>query len=572
MSVTKTTAAESNQSNNSQDSPISTTLLPTKSNVKVLSEAENGDLYLKVFLLGSERNGNNWVIDHSTIDENIKTAIGKPLIIYKDTGDEPDRFRMTPYGMVGEWPRKKGQFNHPPWDPYSIDHTKEMLKPFTVGEIKGVAKNQQTNDWWSMVKVTDDGMKRILKENPTLPFYVSPQLWRHNKAEQKVIKTWELTHLAIVSTPAFGVRATVQGSCSGDADSCTHQFLNASLAELPKDESGAPNGCGFCTYKAMKEVSEQTLETERTGRTIQDIRTEDTSHLTNSSNLKTEERLSDNNNAQNSVNAGIPNAATVQERTAATSEGRMYTSEINEQAPQNKITVEHKTYPNPETHTYRPNANPSQDEGVKSNNNNAPTQDKIELITRIEQEKAKRAEALQQLNTLARDNRVLASKATKYESEMAELKNFMKAEQAMKAENEIAGIVYNANLSELVPEDKKEEQIKFALSKGISPREIAQFLSPLYEAFDSYITSQKQNGSFNPEQVPQFNTQPNTPANASLNRRESRLRIGGQNNNSVANASQQQKSPSSSFSTELPFERARKLAGMYTPNDNPEVV
>lgn len=552
MSAT-TTLTESTL--NKQDSPVST-LLPTKRNVKVLSEAENGDLYLKVFLLGGNVNGNNWGIDQATVEQNIQSAIGKPLVIYKDTGLEPDRIRQTPYGKVGSWPRNKGKYNHPPWDEHSIEHSKEIQKAFAVGEIKNIAKNQQTGDYWSMIKVTDEDLKGVLKRDPTLPFYVSPQLWRLNKNQpNQALRDWEFMHLAIVSQPAFGVRATVQGSCSGDAESCTSHFMNASL-NLPRDESGTPKGCGFCIKNAMKEISEQTLENENAGRTIDNIINLDTSHLTNSSNLKTEERLSDNNNTQNAVN-GTPNATTFSENVVPNGRTQAVDSQNSQQ-----IAVEHKTYPQPQTHTYRPNA-----EAQNNNTQSQPNADKLALIARIEQEKAKRAEALQQLNVLARDNRNLASKANKYEAEMAELKTYMTAQKEMARENGIAELVYNANLSELVPDDKKEEQIKFSLSKGLEPKELAQILSPLYEAFDNFMASQRgqPQQQSQSEQIPQSIT-----ANASLNRRESRLKLGATPKTEGSNAFNASKN-SKSFSSDLAFERARKLAGMYTPPDNPVV-
>jgi len=543
--------------------------LPTRSNVKVLSQAENGDLYLKVFLLGKGKNGNGWSIDDSTFDENVKTAVGKPLVIYQDTGLEPDRIRKTPYGTtIGTWYRNKGQYNHPPWDEHSKEHSLEMLKPFTVGEIKNIAKNQQTGDYWSLVKITDDGLKRIFKENPTLPFYVSPQLWRLNMNEDKVLKTWELNHLAIVSKPAFGVRATVQGSCSGDAESCTSHFMNASL-NLPRDASGAPTGCGFCTYKAMKEVAAQTIENENNaGRTINNSINQDTSHLTNSSNFKTEERLSDN--TQNAVNTGVPNATTFSENVGA--DGARVNTDSNTQVNPQRISVEHRTYPQPETTTYRPNAN-TNNTNDDNNNGAKPVDNKLALIARLEQEKAKRNEALQQLKVLARDNQKLARDAQKYETELSEVKDYMKAQQEAARENGIAEVIYNANLSELVPDEKKEELIKFSISKRLEPKEVAQLITPLYEAFDSYIASQRQNGNPTQEQVPQFNTPHNYPttANASLGqRRESRLNLAKTPREANAfNASQNH--GSTSTTSELAFIRARKLTGIYTPADNTTV-
>jgi hypothetical protein len=566
-----TTTQQQNQNQLSNDGLSTTsTLTPTKSNVKILSQDQNGDLRLKVFLLGADVNGNKWGIDPSTVEQNIQTAVGKPLVIYQDTGEEPDRIRHTPYGIVGEWPRKKGKYNHPPWDPHSIEHSREIQKVFAVGEIEKYVRNQQTGDYWGIVKITDDGLKRIFKENPTTPFYVSPQLWRLNPDEKHILKNWEFMHLAIVSEPAFGVRATVQGSCSGDSDSCTRQFMtaNASMSHLPKDESGAPKGCGFCTYKAMKEVAEHTIENEKlNGRTIGQINNNDTSYLTNSSNLKTEERLSDNNNTLNAAGTAVPNATTISENVGTA----VHTA--TETTPSQRISVEHKTYPNPETRTYRPNAQAEEQNNavVSSNNNNNNEQDgRLALIARIEQEKAKRKEALQQLNILARDNKALATKVNKYENEVGELRSYMKAQQESARENGIAEVIYNANLADLVPDEKKEEAIKLALAKGLQPKEVAAFLSPIYEAFDNYMASTTRNGH-NIEQVPQFNNNPATPTTANASLKRSRLTLGGSNNNGGNAFNASQKSPTLT-SSEPAFVRARKLVGMYTPDDNSEVV
>lgn len=557
---------QSKNKDNNNDSTANQNLLPTRSNVKVLSQTENGDLFLKVFLMDKTINKNKWGISNETVDENIQTVVGRPLVLYQDTGAEPDRWF---------WPRKKGQYNHPPWDEHDINHSLEMQEAFAVGRFEKVMKNQQTGTWWGLAKITDEGIKKVLRENPTLPFYVSPQIRRLHMAQaNEAIRDWIFMHSAIVSVPAFGVQAQTAGTCSGDSESCTRQFLNGSVAlsHLPRDNNtGKVTGCGFCTYNAMKEVSKHTIENEKQlNGTNQQINNLNTSHLTKSTNLETEQRLSDNSNTRDTASVGVQNASTVsQETVGAINENQPRTGSVEYQTqnqPQQGVTVEHKTYPQPQSTTIRPNA--SKDATPSGTDN------KLALIARIEQEKKNLNQAYQQINTLARDNQRLASKTAEYDSELASMKNYIQTQQQLARETEIADIVYNANLADLVPEEVKEKQISFLLSTNLSPKQVKEISAPWYSAFDSYIEQQRQSGNSSyeqsPHQVPQqFNS---TTSNASLNRRDSRLRIGGApkeaTNNSTFNASAATAATTSTKLGEPAFLRARKLAGMYTPQDD----
>lgn len=226
---------------------VATTVLPLRNNVKILSKDDQGRLFLKVFLLDETVNGNQWGVDPSTVDQNIKTAIGKPLVLYRDTGQEPDR---------SWYPRIPGLYNHPPWDDADISHTYEMQEQYRVGDIIDVVKNQETGAWWGVVEVTNDGVRKALDENPTLPFYVSPSIRRlHTQQANQTIKDWVFMHSAIVSIPAFGVqKAYSSGRCAGDKDTCILQFMHASLQQ---NRAAGTADCGFCTYQAMLEIEEQ---------------------------------------------------------------------------------------------------------------------------------------------------------------------------------------------------------------------------------------------------------------------------------------------------------------------------
>src|SRR5512147_1821256 len=68
---------------------------------------DNGKFYIKAFLLDSSVNQNAWGVDPSTLEENIRTYIGKPLVLqenfqHPDSGDSnydhhmayQDKFRI----------------------------------------------------------------------------------------------------------------------------------------------------------------------------------------------------------------------------------------------------------------------------------------------------------------------------------------------------------------------------------------------------------------------------------------------------------------------------------------------
>jgi len=93
-SKSTTNTNNNNNSNNERSQfithvePISVAAIPTqKDTVRILGRSKSGNhLYLKVFLIDASINQNNWGVSTATIDDNIKTAIGKPLVLYKNTG------------------------------------------------------------------------------------------------------------------------------------------------------------------------------------------------------------------------------------------------------------------------------------------------------------------------------------------------------------------------------------------------------------------------------------------------------------------------------------------------------
>jgi len=165
---------------------------------------DNGKFFLKAFLLDSSVNANSWGVDPSTLNENINTYIGKPLVLQDD-------------------------FQHPDSGDSNYDHHMQYQDKFRIGNIVDIVNKDSV--YSAIIEVTDNTAKEAFKKGD-LPLYVSPQLFHDavGREPDTATKTWRGTHLAIVKEPAFGVmKARVEGQCSGSPMTCLAQLKRASV-------------------------------------------------------------------------------------------------------------------------------------------------------------------------------------------------------------------------------------------------------------------------------------------------------------------------------------------------------
>jgi len=165
---------------------------------------DNGKFFLKAFLLDSSLNANSWGVDPTTLDQNINTYIGKPLVLQDD-------------------------FQHPDSGDSNYDHHMAYQDKFRIGNIIDIVNKDSI--YSAIIEVTDNAAKEAFKKGD-LPLYVSPQLFHDavGKEPDTATKTWRGTHLAIVKEPAFGVmKARVEGQCSGSPNQCLAQLKRASV-------------------------------------------------------------------------------------------------------------------------------------------------------------------------------------------------------------------------------------------------------------------------------------------------------------------------------------------------------
>ena len=527
--------------------------LPTTKHVKVLTKDDNDRLYLKIFLLDSTVNGNKWGVDPSTLDDNIQSAIGKPLVLYKNTGKEPDRWY---------YPRTIGQYDHPPWDDADINHTYEMQDTYRVGTLIDVVKNTETGAWWGVAEITNDGVKKALNENPNLPFYVSPSIRRLHAAQaNQTIRDWVLMHTAIVSVPAFGVqKAYATGRCAGHKDSCLLHFRTASLQDAHEHNQA---DCGFCTYGAMKEVSEHSHLNKEESRTTHQTNNSDTSHLTFSTNIETGQSLSDPNTQTGNVTASVAaGPETVATTTSTVTQPEINKNTSTDNSKSETVTVEHKTYPQPQSTTVYPDSdkksagsNVDRDNNSGNNNNNTDVDTKlVDLIAQNEAKQKQLQAAYNKINKLDSENKKLAEEANSFNTELASLKRYVDEQKQLARENDIADVVLSASLSQFIPDEVKEEQIKLLVASSYSVQDIKdKLVSPFDAAFNEYQKGQKNNNNNNivNEQVPQNNG----------NRRNARLELSADTNN-TKNASLKQ----TSRPAKLAFEEVRDYLGLTESN------
>ncbi len=178
--------------------------LGAASKVEVIEDKDNGRLYLRAFLLDSSINLNDWGVDPATLEQNINSYIGKPLVLQDD-------------------------FQHPDSGDPNFDHHLTYQEKFRIGNIVDIVKKDSI--YSAIIEVTDNTAKEAFKKGD-LPLYVSPQLFHDGVGREPdtAAKTWRGTHLAVVKEPAFGImKARVEGQCSGSPITCLAQLKRASV-------------------------------------------------------------------------------------------------------------------------------------------------------------------------------------------------------------------------------------------------------------------------------------------------------------------------------------------------------
>src|SRR6266496_1834594 len=205
-------------------------------------------LYVKAFLLDTSLNLNKWRVTKDSVDQNINSFIGKPLVLTE-------------------------KFDHPSpneGEPESLNHWLSYQEPFRVGTIIDIVTKPNpvfdSTIYYAIIEIQDDNLKQSLRDN-TVPVYVSPGIAQlipasspalPSSAKARIINgefvdevaNWTGVHLAIVDEPAFGIKkAVISDQCGGDKESCLLQLRKAHV------EKFGIGKCGFCTKKALEKYA-----------------------------------------------------------------------------------------------------------------------------------------------------------------------------------------------------------------------------------------------------------------------------------------------------------------------------
>jgi hypothetical protein len=204
---------------------------------EVFTDLSNTKYYVKAFLVDDSLNINKWQVTKESIDKNINTFIGKPLVLTEN-------------------------FDHPGGDQDTLNHWLAYQESFRVGTIIDITTKPNpaipnSTVYYAIIEVTDENLKQALRDNK-VPLYVSPAIAEPlplgasytEMPPRRVADNWIGVHLAIVDQPAFGIKkAVITDQCGGSEKACLLQLRKAHVQKF-----GIGN-CGFCTKKALQKYA-----------------------------------------------------------------------------------------------------------------------------------------------------------------------------------------------------------------------------------------------------------------------------------------------------------------------------
>lgn len=209
------------------------------------TDPKSGKFFIRAFLLDPTINLNQWAVTRESIDKNINTFVGKPLVLTE-------------------------KFDHPipPGHIDSMDHWLAYQESYRVGTIIDIVKrlNPRTGSYGyhAVIEIANKDLGKAIRDNQ-VPLYVSPALAEHVSAgvdpEQtaQIMSNWSGVHLAIVDEPAFGIRkAIISDTCAGNAEQCLLVLRKAHI-----EKHGAGN-CGFCIKGAIEKRIARLVSTTTT--------------------------------------------------------------------------------------------------------------------------------------------------------------------------------------------------------------------------------------------------------------------------------------------------------------------
>jgi hypothetical protein len=419
---------------------------------KAVSYEDNGRLFLKIFLLDGSVNLNDWGVAPSSISHNITTAIGKPVVVYKNA---------------------KGQYDHPPLAGQdSLDHALAYQDLFRIGTYIDVFESQtKPGQWWGIAEVTDEDFKRGVREDPTIPFYVSPtiRLLHPNQSDQS-LTDWAFMHSAVVSEPAYTAKkAYISGQCSGNHQTCLLQLRKASINR--NHNEGKP-GCGFCKYEAVKEIQKNIVDSF-------------SSQLPNRQQLQSRHKVMANSNNENRNSSVSEN---VNQPEPTNNNNNNVTQQVEQKEQQKETTKVVKQVGNGGNGN-GDNGNNNKDTNEEEERNNqegekqqkqASAKELLEAVQRLSTEKKAIELKLQQA---VADNETYKNLNTQFNDRLAALEKERDEERFTARKAAITNRLERSPLYQNMPADERQRQIENYVNGTTTLEQLEGQLVPLEASF-----------------------------------------------------------------------------------------
>jgi hypothetical protein len=212
-------------------------------------------LFLVYYPLPPGFNGNKWGVTESSINKNINSAIGKPVVVYRKNPNNPLHAHQA------------GNFIHPTPEEAAVELGRppkaedyyQWQEKFAIGRIHNV-EQRGTKGYAFTLEITDPDFKQTLKSNENangLPGWTSPQILSNpglypDEERTSLFDHWSIAHVALVDSPAYGTeQSAIRAKCFGAEKDCMISTRSASQENL-----------GFCIKQAAQDLVQSRIKKE----------------------------------------------------------------------------------------------------------------------------------------------------------------------------------------------------------------------------------------------------------------------------------------------------------------------
>lgn len=303
----------------------------TPNTVERRYDSKEDRLFLVYYALPPGLNANKWGVSPSSLPVNIKTAINKPVIIYRKN---PNNSFHT---------KQAGNFVHPTPEEAAAELGKPLTEPeyyqwqekYAVGRVRSVDKRDR--GYAFTLEITDRDSKEILKTDKYrngIPGWTSPQILTYPRIYPQEEATgihdhWVVSHVILTDSPAYGLqRSALQAKCLGQEQECLIKTKNASNESI-----------GFCVKQATIDLIDSRSSLESQNSTLLHNTMSQTETQPNPNEVVVTKTLSEQNQKQEGeqqappAGSGIGVEGDANERERPQSEAESSQPEESQEAP-----------------------------------------------------------------------------------------------------------------------------------------------------------------------------------------------------------------------------------------------